>query len=162
VRDVLLALLGVCLSGLLWLIGVRWSLAVRASFVSTLPAEWKDKIPDDYPLLGALRLRHILRGVTDVARPVAASLALFAVLEVFDVLLGLQLGLCVVIAAYWAGDYISSRTAEQEEYQLAHNLERPPGKRALAWGYRAAVFMTCLGVVLLGFCLAQLAAALIS
>jgi hypothetical protein len=124
VTDVRLAFLGVGLSGLLWLIGIRWHLALQASLVQTLPADWKAQAPDDYALLTAVRLRDVVRESTDVVRLLAATLALFALLEVFDVLVGLQLGLGIVIAAYWAGSTISAGIAEQEGYRLAHNLAR--------------------------------------
>jgi hypothetical protein len=136
-------LVGLGVSGLLWIAGA-WSMQrVAAVSVASAPESWRERFASEYGEASAFRLRDAFLSAQTL-RALAFWLPIFVLLDLVDVILSVQLG---AAAAYAAWETAAERRRRREDLAewIAKGLEPIPPNPRLSWSYNAALFAIWFG-----------------
>jgi hypothetical protein len=137
------ALFGLAASIAVWTMAVWSAGRAMSAAIAAAPSSWQSRFTIEYEAALALRLRDFL-----LARAAHQALALwmaaFLVLDVFDVILVVQLGAAVAFAA-WAT--ASERRQRREELAslVRDGLEPLPTNPGLSWWYSGSLLAAWVG-----------------
>jgi hypothetical protein len=152
-----IAIAGIALSAGVWLAGVRWVLVAQADAIDNIPNAWRVRAPEDYEALRSFRVGDLSRQPYLFAL-LAGVVGFFWLLTAAGVSSGVQVGFGVLAAVYWTSLSVAGARRESEAYRTEHGLDPVPRNRPVAWRYRGALFVACLGFTMLGFFIAQVIA----
>jgi hypothetical protein len=142
--DLGLALFGFAASIAVWAMAV-WSVGRAArTAIAAAPSSWQSRFKDDYEAAGlTLRLRGFLLAA-EALWALALWMAAFLVLNMFDVILVVQLGAAVVYAV-WATAGERRRRRAEVATLVRDGLEPVPPNPGLSWWFSSSLLSAWVG-----------------